>query len=111
MAGGKLEATLPRGASYWISNLIVDALGPTVTVDLVVDADRNNHCLRIVFRETKLVQCDWHGEPEDLDDNCLGTLLGIDESDLGKGTEYIIATDVSEVRFQTDRVPEVNQVS
>ncbi|WP_445427535.1 hypothetical protein [Alishewanella sp. HL-SH05] len=93
--------------AYWVADLDIDALTPSVRLLLVSDPNSAEFECEVVFLETKEVSVSYFGEEDESKTDYLCTLLDVsDKSENGKHF-YCIATDTVEVSFVTTAMPQI----
>lgn len=93
--------------AYWVSDLEIDALIPSIRLVLVSNPNKQIIECEVVFLDTKEVKVNYFGEQDESKKDYLCTLLDVfDKIEDGKHI-YCIETDTVEVSFNTAVAPQI----
>ena len=102
----EFEENILKNHIYYVSSLVIDVLSAEVNLELVAEPETNEVVLAIKFFSCKSLTCNYHDE---IVENYLHSLLGIQNSSDESGTRYIITTDVVELEFNSLVEPKVSR--
>ena len=106
-----IEEKLFKQPAYWVSELVIDNLIPSVYLQLIANPDNNEVECSVTFNKVQNITSNFHGKPEENKNEYLCTLLGIDDTKNINGTKYTITTDTTEVSFVTSVEPNIEWVN
>ncbi len=101
------EDKLFKQPAYWVSELTINSLVPSVHLQLISNPDTKEVECNVTFFKVRGITSNFHGHASQSINDYLCTLLGIENSDDIKDTKYIITTDTTEVSFITSVEPKI----
>jgi hypothetical protein len=101
------EEKLYKQQAYWVSELSIDGLVPSVFMQLIANPNTNEYECDVIFREAKNISVNYDGGSDNEKSKYLCMLLGIDDSTDNGITKYTITTDTVEFVFYTAIEPEI----
>ena len=104
-----LEEKVTRGRATYISRIEYESQSQTLVVALVDDPEKSEMPNRtLTFSKVQSYSESAH---EDVSEDYLESLLGLDERSIGSNlVAYLIATDAREVSFDSAEVPIIEDV-
>jgi hypothetical protein len=96
---------------YLVSELQVDALVPSVVLELICDPKTNEKECDVTFSSVYDLKVNYYGEPDDTKNEYLCILIDVADKVTDGKHYYHIATDTVDVSFYTAETPIINWVN
>ncbi|MBA6381346.1 MULTISPECIES: hypothetical protein [unclassified Colwellia] len=97
--------------AYWVSELIVDTLVPSVYLQLISNPDTSELECDVIFNNVSNVSSLFIGEANESKEEYLCTLWDVTDKIKDGKHLYVIATDTVEVSFFCEDSPEIKWVN
>jgi hypothetical protein len=102
----RLEERVTGNRVTYVDRIKFDSQSKRLTLYLVLDPERGTVARVLTFTHVE----DFRVLEERADPDLLDSLLGIEEERRGKGTQFLIALEQSEMSFYTAAEPEIEDL-
>jgi len=93
--------------AYWVSELQVDTLVPSVFLQLVCDPEIGEKECDVVFKSVSEINMNYYGELDETKEEYLCTLIDVSDNIKDGKHYYLILTDTVELSFCTSETPTI----